>query len=76
VLEAAHACGIIHRDLKPSNIMLGAQGVSVLDFGIAKVFASDAAKRTRRNEIASTLRALPSAKRRQSRMSRVDLMRR
>lgn len=42
VLEAAHACGIIHRDLKPSNIMLGAQGVSVLDFGIAKVFAPDA----------------------------------
>lgn len=42
VLEAAHACGIIHRDLKPSNIMLGASGVSVLDFGIAKVFAPDA----------------------------------
>lgn len=42
VLDAAHACGIIHRDLKPSNIMLGAGGVSVLDFGIAKVFAPDA----------------------------------
>jgi predicted Ser/Thr protein kinase len=37
VLSEAHALGIVHRDLKPSNIMLNERGVSVLDFGIAKV---------------------------------------
>ena len=35
-LGAAHARGIIHRDLKPGNIMVGASGVKVLDFGVAK----------------------------------------
>jgi serine/threonine protein kinase len=43
VLEEAHRLGIIHRDLKPSNIMLGARGVCVLDFGVAKVLASSTA---------------------------------
>ena len=42
VLEDAHHLGIIHRDLKPSNIMLNDRGVSVLDFGVAKVLASSA----------------------------------
>lgn len=42
VLEDAHQLGIIHRDLKPSNIMLNERGVSVLDFGVAKVLASSA----------------------------------
>lgn len=43
-LAHAHAAGVIHRDLKPPNIMLvatpglpGAQGVKILDFGIAKM---------------------------------------
>jgi serine/threonine protein kinase len=40
VLEEAHKLGIIHRDLKPSNIMLNERGVTVLDFGVAKVLAS------------------------------------
>jgi Tol biopolymer transport system component len=35
-LAAAHAKGIVHRDLKPGNIMIGAAGVKVLDFGLAK----------------------------------------
>ena len=35
-LAAAHARGIVHRDLKPANIMLGQNGVKVLDFGLAK----------------------------------------
>jgi serine/threonine protein kinase len=36
-LDAAHRKGIIHRDLKPDNILLGPNGVKVLDFGLAKV---------------------------------------
>ena len=36
-LDAAHRKGIIHRDLKPDNILLTANGVKVLDFGLAKI---------------------------------------
>ena len=35
-LDAAHRKGITHRDLKPANIMLGRQGIKLLDFGLAK----------------------------------------
>ena len=35
-LVAAHARGIVHRDLKPANVMITANGVKVLDFGLAK----------------------------------------
>jgi eukaryotic-like serine/threonine-protein kinase len=39
----AHSHGLVHRDLKPSNVMIGAFGeVLVLDWGVAKVLASDA----------------------------------
>ncbi len=35
-VQHAHQRGIIHRDLKPSNVLVGEQGVRVIDFGLAR----------------------------------------
>ena len=42
-LDAAHDRGIVHRDLKPANIVVRGLAVKVLDFGLAKAVAGDAA---------------------------------
>lgn len=34
-LQDIHRAGVIHRDLKPSNIIMGSNGLRVVDFGIA-----------------------------------------
>ena len=39
-LDTIHAAGLVHRDLKPANVILGADGLRVIDFGVAR--ATDA----------------------------------
>ena len=46
-LEEAHSKGVIHRDLKPDNILKTRSGIKILDFGLAKLIATDDSEATR-----------------------------
>ncbi|MGE5813441.1 MAG: protein kinase domain-containing protein, partial [Acidobacteriota bacterium] len=59
----AHAEGIVHRDLKPENVFIareadGSRTVKVLDFGLAKLTASDATTATNLTDAGAVLGTL------------------
>ncbi len=63
-LAAAEACGVVHRDIKPSNLMIesAASGevlVKIIDYGVAKVMASDATAQTQAGFIGTPAFASP-----------------
>jgi predicted Ser/Thr protein kinase len=63
-LAAGEACGVIHRDLKPSNLMIesdrsGQLMVKIIDYGVAKVMASDATIQTQAEFIGTPAFASP-----------------
>jgi len=45
-LRDTHACGVIHRDLKPANVILGPDGVKMIDFGLSTIEDANASTRS------------------------------
>jgi len=63
-LAAAEACGVVHRDIKPSNLMIesaasGEALIKIIDYGVAKVMASDPAAQTQAGFIGTPAFASP-----------------
>ncbi|MFF0691884.1 serine/threonine protein kinase [Streptomyces tendae] len=51
-LAAVHALDVVHRDLKPSNVMLTLDGLTLIDFGVAR--AADQSQLTRTGMVVGT----------------------
>lgn len=54
-LESIHHAGIIHNDIRPENILISDSGVTIIDFGHAKLCNSEKAKDTEREIFRSIL---------------------
>jgi len=57
-LAAAHAAQVVHRDVKTSNIVMGRDGVRLVDFGIAAGGHDEAARVTQAGQMSGTPLAL------------------
>ncbi|MGE7387956.1 protein kinase domain-containing protein [Streptomyces sp. NPDC004126] len=51
-LAAVHALDMVHRDLKPSNVMLTTDGLTLIDFGVAR--AAEQSQLTRTGMVVGT----------------------